>query len=127
MAKRARGSTRPGQRRPIERRSTASAPAANTLAGTPPAANTLSAGPRAGLTDAEAARAAQLEAALVAQERAAEQARTKTRDRGARALVTPGGSLARRAEEEYAYVSRDIRDIARIFLIDVTKVIPIGG
>lgn len=133
MAKRARGTVRPGQRRPIERR--AAAPGAPAKAPSTPAAT-----PRTGLTEAEAARAAELEAALVAQERSAEQARSRTRERAAsRDLVTPGGTLAKRAEEEYAYVGRDVRDIVRIavimlvilfglwILIDVTRVIPIGG
>jgi hypothetical protein len=52
--------------------------------------------------------------------------------------VAPG-SLAVKAANEYAYVSRDVKDIVRIaslligilvvlwILIDVTKVIPIGG
>jgi hypothetical protein len=119
-------------RRPIERR--AVAPSASSVP-TPAAA------PRpGGLTDAEAARAAELEAALLAEERAADDARRRTRERSSatRDVVLPGGSLARRAEEEYAYVGRDVRDIVRIatillvillglwILVDVAKVIPIG-
>jgi hypothetical protein len=133
MAKRARGGVRPGQRRPIERRAAApAAPAKPTVA---PAVSTRP----SGLTEAETARAAELEAALLAEERSAEQARRRTRDRAViRDVVTPGGTLAKRAEEEYAYVARDVRDIARIavimltillalyILIDAAKVIPIG-
>jgi hypothetical protein len=136
MAKRARGSVRPGQRRRIERRA-----APNTLSGAGPAPNSLSAStavPRAaGLTDAEAQRAAELEAQLVDQERVATKERTRTRERAARE-VTNGGTLAVRAEEEYAYVARDVRRIVRTgslmlailfglwFVIDVMKVFPIN-
>ena len=132
MAKRARGSVRPGQRRRVERRTASPAPA--------PAASTSVTPKPAGLSDAELERAAQLEADLLAQEKTAEQARKqRTRDRGTRE-VTGGrsGSLAASAETEYAYVARDVKDILKIaglligvllilwVLIDVTKVIPIG-
>ena len=64
MAKRARGSTRPGQRKPITRR-----PATSTASGCRVDGRRR---PRpAGLTDAELARAAELEAQLVAEEQAA--------------------------------------------------------
>jgi len=133
MAKRARGTVRPGQRRPTERRT--AAPAAPAKAAAVPVA-----APRpGGLTEAETARAAQLEAALLAEERTAEQARRRTKDRvAARDLSAPAGTLAKRAEEEYAYVARDIRDIVRIaaimitvlivlyVAIDVAKVVQIG-
>ena len=131
MAKRARGSTRPGQRRPIERRPATSSPA---VAGSASAA----AAPRpGGLTEEEARRAAELETALLAEERAADAARARTKERSVRE-VTPGGSLALRAEEEYAYVARDVRRIAKVgsllfavliglwVLIDVAKVFSIG-
>lgn len=122
MAKRARGSVRPGQRRPIDRTaSSAVSPVA----------------PRqAGLSDAELARAAELEAQLLAEERAAEAARKRTAERGAtRDMVAP---RAARFEDEYAYVARDVRDIVRIaiillvvlfalyLIIDVFKVVRIG-
>lgn len=130
MAKRARGSVRPGQRRPIERRP------ANPTAATPAA----SVAPRpTGLTEAETARAAELEAQLLAEERAADQARRRTRERAVVGReVGSGGSLAVRAEEEYAYVARDVKDIARIatlllvilfaiwILVDVAKVITVN-
>ncbi len=131
MAKRARGSVRPGQRRPIDRRpASTAAPAATTAAATPKPA---------GLSDAELQRAAQLEADLLVQERAAEQARKRGRDRTTtREYSGTGGSLAVQAETEYAYVARDIKDIVRIasiligillvlwILIDVTGIIKIG-
>lgn len=132
MAKRARGSVRPGQRRPIDRRpASPSAPAAREAAPRP-----------TGLSEAELARAAELEAQLLAQEKAAEQARTRTRERATtRELVSTGptGSLAVQARDEYAYVARDVKDIVRIaslligtlillwVLIDVAGVIRIGG
>lgn len=68
-----------------------------------------------GLTTAEAARAAEIEAQLLAEERAAEQARKRTRDRTvADRDATPAGALSVRAETEYAYVARDVKDIVRI-------------
>jgi hypothetical protein len=133
MAKRARGSVRPGQRRRTERRPASAA----TSAATPTPAAT----PKpAGLSDAELERAAQIEADLLAEERAAEQARKRTRERTAtRTVVATGGSLAAQEAAEYAYVARDVKDIIRIaslllgilivlwLLIDVTGVIPLGG
>ncbi len=131
MAKRARGTVRPGQRRPIDRRPASTA----APAGTPAAA------PRpTGLSEAELERAAVLEAELLAQEKAAEQARQRTRTRPApRETVSTGGSLSVAARSEYGYVARDVKDIIRIasiligilivlwILIDIAKVIPIGG
>lgn len=133
MVKRARGSVRPGQRRPIDRR-----PASPGTAGAPAAA----APKPSGLSEAELARAAELEAQLLAEEKAAEHARTRTRVRAAtREQVSsgPSGSFAAVAANEYAYVARDVKDIVRIaslligillalwILIDVTAIIPIGG
>jgi hypothetical protein len=114
MAKRARGSTRPGQRRPIQR-----------VAGRPvPAAPIVSATPRpASLTPEEEARAAELEAAIVAEERAAEDMRRRTTERRRGSSAAPSEvatgsrtstSLAVRAAEEYAYVGRDVRRITLI-------------
>jgi hypothetical protein len=126
MAKRARGSVRPGQRRPIERRAAPSTAPARTGAPKP-----------GGLTEAETARAAELEAQLLAEERAAEQARERTRARSTAIRDVPVGRLAVRAEQEYAYVARDVKDIIRIaailltvlialwILIDVAKVVSI--
>jgi hypothetical protein len=134
MAKRVRGSVRPGQRRPIDRRPGAPAPAAGTSA-TTPAPKPL------GLSDAEVARAAELEAQLLAEERAAEDARRRSKERAGSREVTPvsRGTFAAQEAVEYAYVARDVKDIVRIaailltvlfvlwILIDVTHVIPIGG
>ena len=131
MAKRARGSVRPGQRRPIDRRP-ATAPA------TGPAA--LAAPRSPGLTEAEEARAAELEKQLLAQERQAEAVRSRTRERATREVYTGagGGTLAVRAEQEYAYVARDVRRIGEMavlmlailiglwVLIDVVKVVTIS-
>jgi cation diffusion facilitator CzcD-associated flavoprotein CzcO len=129
MAKRARGSVRPGQRRPIDRRPATSGSASE---GTFQRA--------VGLTDAETKRAAEIEAAMLAEERAADVARKRTQERSSRDISGVGsgaGSLAVRAQQEYAYVGRDVREIARIaailftilivlwILVDVTKVIPI--
>jgi hypothetical protein len=126
MAKRARGNVRPGQRRPIERR---------------PATAASAAVPRSvGLTDTEA-RVAEVEAQRLADEQAAavEPARRKVPARTTpRVAVTGAGSLAVRAEQEYAYVARDVKRIARIaalllsvlfalwIVIDVARIVPIG-
>ncbi len=132
MAKRARGSVRPGQRRPIDRRPASEAAAAS--------GTTASAAPRpTGLTEAETRRAAEIEAQLLAEERAAEAARRQTRERAAlRGTTGPAGSIAIRAEVEYAYVARDLKRIARIatlllttlvvlwLLIDVAEIVPIA-
>lgn len=110
MAKRARGTTsRPGQRAPIRRTSATGAPAPA------PAAEPAVVRP-ASLTADEEARAAELEARIVAAERSAEEA---SRRRGRRAAVDGpgierGGSIALRAAEEYAYVMRDVRRIVLI-------------
>jgi hypothetical protein len=132
MAKRVRGSVRPGQRKPIDRRP--GAPAQPVSAATP--------SPKpAGLSDAEVARAAELEAALLAEERAATVSRQRTKDRATTRELGSGtsGSFAQQEAVEYAYVARDVKDIVRIaalllavlfvlwILIDVTKVIPLGG
>ncbi len=137
MAKRARGTVRPGQRRPIERRP--AGPAAATPATRAAATPAAPLAPRpAGLTEAEAARAAELEAQLLAEERAADEARRRTKERAVVGReVAPGGSLAIRTEEEYAYVARDVKEIVRIatlllvvlfalwILVDVAKVVTI--
>ncbi len=138
MAKRSRGSTRPGQRRPTQRPRPASQ--------RPPQPNVLSepARPSGSLTAAEEERAAEIEAGIVEQEREAETARRRSRDRSTEAaepeLATrgrPRGSLAVRYADEYAYVRRDLRDIgilavvllgilfALFFLIEVAGVIKI--
>jgi hypothetical protein len=107
MAKRTRGSTRPGQRRPIQR------------TGPRPARHDGPVAPRPiSLTPEEEARAAELEAAILAEERAAEDASRRARERTRRetepaepAVARAGSTLAVRAAEEYAYVIRDVRRI----------------
>jgi hypothetical protein len=111
MAKRARGTTRPGQRAPLQR-STARPP----LAVPPPAVPTAPPRP-ATLTREEEARAAEIEARLVAAERSAEEsARRQVGTRRPVERETPAGtgSIAVRATEEYAYVIRDVRRIVVI-------------
>ena len=110
MAKRTRGSNRPGQRH-ADRHS----PARPQSQSAPRSSSALSA--------TEEARAAELESEIVAQEREAELGRNRGRDRGkvteAARSVRPGGQglLAARAAEEYAYVVRDVR---RILLVGGT-------
>jgi hypothetical protein len=117
MTKRARGTSRPGQRRPLQR-PTGSRPARSPErepAGSPDPR------PPSTLTPDEEARAAELEARIVAEERAAEEAARRTRERTRRATEGDGpavvagrggSSLAVRAADEYQYVIRDLRRIA---------------
>ena len=110
MAKRVRGSTsRPGQRRPLQR--TSARPATKPVS---PATGAV-ASPPDSLTEAEEARAAELEAVIVAEERAAEE-ETARRTRAARSAETAparaGSNLAASATEEYSYVARDVKRIA---------------
>lgn len=89
-----------------------------------------------GLTDAEIQRASEIEAALLAEERAAEASRQRSQERISAARET-AGARAIRPEQEYAYVARDVRDIVRIasllltvlfglwIAIDVVKVVRI--
>lgn len=113
MAKRARGTpTRPGQRAPLQRGPSTARPSGS-------AATTSTPAPRpATLTADEEARAAALEAQIVAEEKAAEQATRKNRDRSRRESeaepVGRGGTIAVRSSQEYAYVARDVRRIAVI-------------
>lgn len=111
MAKRARGSsTRPGQRAPLQRSATGRPLTPSGISGVTPVARPST------LTADEEARAAALEAQIVAQEKAAEDAARRSRDaRRAGSIETaPRGSIAIRAAEEYAYVARDLRRIAVI-------------
>jgi hypothetical protein len=118
MAKRSRLAARPGQRRPLQR---------------PIARPDGPARPDGAVTAAEEARAAELEAAILAEEKAATAARTQ-RERGRRiAPEAPAGvsytsvPLATRAAEEYSYVQRDIRRIAIVggFLISILIILDI--
>jgi hypothetical protein len=114
MAKRARVSGRPTSRprpaRPLG--ATAGGPGK-------PAAAPATKAPEASLTEAEAQRAAALEAELVAQEKAAARARAaaiaaRARRAGGGHLVDPellNQPLSVRAAHEYAYVARDVRRI----------------
>lgn len=105
MAKRARGSTtRPGQRRPLQR------------AAARPVAPATSVKPRpAPLTAQEEARAAELEAAIVAEERQAEDAKRRVGARKAADAEAPARvtTLAASANE-YAYVARDVRRVVMV-------------
>lgn len=100
MAKRHRGSHRPGQRRPDRHGPGRHQPI--------PAAR-----PPQGLTADEEARAADLESQILAQERSAQADRPR-----AEAVDVPlpraSSPLAVKAAAEYAYVSRDVRRIVRI-------------
>lgn len=105
MAKRQRA-VRPGQRRPTTR------------AGSKPVAMTAAPAPATGLSAAEEARAAELEAQIVAEDRIASAASDRSRSRrsdpdaSARGRTKESGLLASRATLEYAYVSADLRRIA---------------
>jgi hypothetical protein len=129
MAKRIRGSTRPGHRPRLQR----------------PPQRPADAAPRrpGGLTREEEARAAEIEASLLAEERAAQQATRRTRDRDRLGETTGSrgrdlAPLAVRAADEYAYVRRDVIRIARVgggllailavlyVLIDVVHVIQLA-
>ena len=129
MAKRNRGSNRPGQRH----------------GGGHSSARPQSQAARSGgaLSAAEEARAAELESQIVAQERAADAGRARTRDIQSTSSARPGrpggqGLLAAKAAEEYAYVVRDVRRIILVgglmvglmavmfVLIDVAHVVKIG-
>jgi hypothetical protein len=114
MAKRARGTTtRPGQRRPIKRsaaRPSGPSPRASATAGS--GAEAVAQRP-ASLTPEEEARAAELEAAIVAEERQAEEGRRMRAQRSApQAPIRASSPLAVAAANEYAYVARDVRRVA---------------
>ena len=69
------------------------------------------------LTAEEEARAAQLEAQIVAEEKTAETAARRDRDRARRGAPEPvvrSGTIASRAQAEYGYVMRDVRKIVTI-------------
>jgi hypothetical protein len=116
MAKRVRGSNRPTSRR-APRADRATPPARP--AGDDPVVRPR---PSAALTAEEEARAAEIEARIVAEERAAEDAERRRRNR-ARGVESGRSAepLAVRAASEYAYVRRDVVRIVRIggFLLAV--------
>jgi hypothetical protein len=109
MAKRARGTTRPGQRRPIQR-------VARPVPGRPPVA------PPDGLSAAEVTRAAELEAELIAAQRPEQAVTGRRAERAGAPDEAPAsqrragvsGRFAVEASEEYRYVARDVRRIALI-------------
>lgn len=114
MAKRVRGSSsRPGQRAPLQRSATTPRPTSTAGAATSASAVVT---PSSGLTADEEARAAALEAQIVADEQAAET--TARRQRSRRAIESEGGvasgAIAMSASQEYAYVTRDVRRIVVI-------------
>jgi len=116
MAKRARGTTtRPGQRRPLQRPAARPGSPAARPASTVGSATPVGAARPASLTQEEEARAAALEAAIVAEERQAEEAR---RNRALRSNpdvpVRASSPLAVAAATEYAYVARDVRRVAMV-------------
>jgi hypothetical protein len=119
MAKRSRLAGRPGQRRPLQR------PIAR------PEGNR--ARPATSVTAEEEARAAELEAAIVAEERAAEEARAvrarprRTTEAGSSSGGFVSVPLATRAADEYRYVQRDVRRIALVggFLIAILAVLEV--
>jgi hypothetical protein len=109
MAKRTRGSSRPGQRRPLQRSARPAKPSEPATVAPRPTT----------LTPEEEARAAELEAQIVSEEREAEQAQRRARDRQQQAVdrdpvVRSSVPLSVREAEEYAYVARDVRRIATI-------------
>jgi len=111
MVKRARGTTRPGQRPRIQRTTARPSTTASPAPSRPLA-----------LTPEEEARAAELEAKIVAEERAAAEAQRRSRDRGRRtaesasepSLRASALPLSVRAADEYQYVVRDVRRITVI-------------
>ena len=117
MAKRVRGSTsRPGQRAPLQRSARPSTKPSGTTA-KPEAPGLVAAAPPDALTDAEEARAAELEAAIVAEERQSEAEASRRRLRLSRGTAEPAAmprtsTLAVSAADEYAYVARDMRRIS---------------
>jgi hypothetical protein len=101
MAKRHRGSHRPGQRRPDRHVPGRQQPS--------PAVR-----PPQGLTADEEARAADLESRILAQERSAQVERPRPDAAVEVAVPRASSPLAVKAAAEYAYVSRDVRRILRI-------------
>ncbi|MDO8484658.1 MAG: hypothetical protein Q7S35_06900 [Candidatus Limnocylindrales bacterium] len=114
MAKRARGTTtRPGQRRPIQRPATRPTSPGVREGSTAASGSQLAELRSASLTAEEEARAAELEAAIVAQERQAEEGRRNRSQRSAPDVAVRASSpLATAAANEYAYVARDVRRVA---------------
>lgn len=133
MAKRARGTTtRPGQRRPLQR--PAGRPASPVARPSAAAAPAPAVARPASLTPEEEARAAELEAAIVAEERRAEEGRrTQAQRNAAPASIRTGSPLAVAAANEYGYVARDVRRVAIVggslvaFLLGLWVVVQVTG
>jgi len=111
MAKRSRGARSGGRRgapRPARSRPGSGRP------------GTVSLRPGEGLSTAELERAAEIEARMLAEERAADQARSRGRTipperfAGAPGRRAEGPSVAERAANEYVYVVRDVRRIVAV-------------
>lgn len=116
MAKRQRGGARPGQRAPQQKGRSATPAPANKPAAT--------ARPAGGLSDDELARAAELEAQIVAEEQVATASLSRGRDRrrtapsqGTTPRTRSGAVQTATAEEEYRYVVADLRRIAAVFAV----------
>jgi hypothetical protein len=119
MAKRVRGNTsRPGQRAPLQRSARTSPKPGSTTAKPAASATDVVAPPPDSLTDFEEARAAELEAEIVAEEKRYEADAARQRSRMFRGSAENGpqprvtSSLAVAAADEYGYVARDVRRIA---------------
>ncbi len=133
MAKRARGTTtRPGQRRPLQR--PAGRPASAAARPSAAAAPAPEVARPASLTPEEETRAAELEAAIVAEERRAEEGRRARAQRNAAPVsVRAGSPLAVAAANEYGYVARDVRRVAIVggslvaFLLGLWVVVQVTG
>jgi hypothetical protein len=116
MAKRSRLAARPGQRRPLQR-----------TAPTKPATTR----PSTSITPEEEARAAELEAAIVAEEKAAAEthARRGRRDTAGTGAAAAYSSvpLSVREAQEYRYVQRDVRRILVVggFLLAILAVLEV--
>ncbi len=116
MAKRQRGSTRPGQRPPTKSPSGRPSAAASQTPVAPRPAGTL--------TVDELAHAAEIEARIVDEERQANASLERIRDRRrggsvdapARGRGRAVSTLAIVAADEYTYVQRDLRRIAVVFV-----------
>jgi hypothetical protein len=113
MAKRQRGA-RPGQRAPLQRGGRPAAPAPATRPAAPPK-------PASSLSDDELARAAELEARILAEEQAATSSAARGRDRRRASAITPSArprgaaALTAVADDEYRFVMSDLRKIAVVF------------
>ncbi len=124
MAKRTRGTSRPGQMRPARK--------ADRVATKPAPAAEPNRAP-VGLTDADEARAVELESQMMATGTAA--VALKQKGGIVRSRSKESSLLAARADLEYTYVQRDIRRIAKVdgglvlvvfvlfILIDLTGII----